>query len=183
MLLTGTANAWLRYNRINRSRANHGVSARNCSYGRVLGGEVSQNGYTVAIGPPPPDTGKGLDVREDSEIRVEEQRHHRAVDGISATTPSPADAVVSIYGNVFKANTVDGLYAEPYLSTSTRKIIATVGGTAPGQANTLRDHTGGAFHAISCVSLTTQFVCPSGGNVFVNNTNNIESTCPSSCVH
>ncbi len=294
VLLTGTANAWMRYNRINRSRANHGLSAWNHAFAWVLAGEVSLNGYTVAVGPPPPDAGKGLDVRDDAEVQARRnlirgnltfgvigvnrsivslsfnnidtsgyngvifcgptggdvtqstltsnwiasngtadasgyngveyyltcigshtltgntlisntlngvfvgsgtvamtgntfQQNRIGVtlfanDGINATTPSSADTVVTIYGNLFKANSVDGLYAERYLSTSARKIFATVGGTGAGQKNTLRDHTGGAFHAISCVQLTTQFVCPSGGNTFINNTDNIEATCPSSCV-
>jgi len=66
-LLTGTSNAWFRYVRLNRSRAGHGISAWGNSYLRVVGSEISQNGYTVAPGPPVPDAGKGFDIRDDSE--------------------------------------------------------------------------------------------------------------------
>jgi hypothetical protein len=66
-LLTGSSNAWFRYVRLNRSRAGHGVSDWGNSYLRVVASEVSYNGYTVPQGPPVPDAGKGLDVRDDSE--------------------------------------------------------------------------------------------------------------------
>ncbi len=68
VLLTGTSNVRIRDSRISRSRAGHGASVWGYSYARVLDSDVEQNGYAIAPGPPPPDAGKGLDVRDDSEI-------------------------------------------------------------------------------------------------------------------
>ena len=296
VLLTGSANAWLRYTRLNRSRSSNGMSTWSYSYARVTAGEASQNGYTIPPGPPVPGVGRGFETRDDSELDVRrtvmrqnltfgvigvdrskvnlagntiesngyngtifcgvppnDQTQstltnnwiaangtadpasgyngteyyatcvgtHQVIantyigntlngvfvgsgtvtlsgnafklnkigvtlfanDGVSGSAPSSADTVVNLFGNLFQANTVDGLYAERYLTTSGFKIIVTVGGTGAGQPNTFRDHLGGAFHAISCLNVTTQFVCPTGGNAFINNTDNIEKpACPSSCV-
>jgi hypothetical protein len=295
VLLTGTANAWIRYARLNRSRASHGLSAWTYSFARVFASEVSANGYTVAAGTSPPDAGKGLDARESSEIdarrstirdnltfgviginsskvtllnnTIERSGYNGVIfcgvaspdltqtnlngnwissngwadpqsgyngveyyatcaashqlvnntlvantlngafvgsgtvtmtgntflqnrigltlfanDGINASQPSAADTVVTLYGNLFKSNALTGIFAQRYLSTSVKQIDATIGGGSAGQKNTLRDHTGGAFHAISCLNVSTQFVCPSGGNIFVNNNDDIEATCPATCV-
>jgi len=67
VLLTGTSNAWFRYVRLNRSRTGHGISGWNNSYVRLVSSDVSSNGYTVAPSSPPPDAGKGFDIRDDSE--------------------------------------------------------------------------------------------------------------------
>jgi hypothetical protein len=66
-LLTGASNGWFRYVRLNRSRAGHGLSGWQYSYVRVVSSEISSNGYTVAAASPPPDAGKGFDIRDDSE--------------------------------------------------------------------------------------------------------------------
>jgi hypothetical protein len=100
--------------------------------------------------------------------------------GNDSGTVSSTNTTFSMFGNTFDRNAVDGLYAARSVGTS-RTLSATVGGTAVGQANTFRNHVAPAFHALSCDNLTTTFVCPTGGNVFVNNVDDIESLCPTSC--
>lgn len=76
VLLTGTSNAWFRYARLNRSRAGHGISGWGNSYVRVVSSEVSNNGYTIAPAVAPPDAGKGLDIRDDSEGEARRSTFH-----------------------------------------------------------------------------------------------------------
>ncbi len=294
VLLTGSANAWIRYSKLSRSRASHGMSLWQASYARVVASEISGNGYTVPVAPLP-DAGKGFDLRYTSELDARRNtvannltfgvigidqtvarlayntisgsgyngiifcgpnanqtvrsyvnsnwiagngtydpasgwngleiytscegthsvtgntfvgntlngafagsstvtftgnafRQNRigislyAVDAsVAGASPSRADTVVTIQGNVFDANTVDGLYAERYAGTTVRKIVATVGGTSTGQANAFSNHVAPAYHAISCLNLTTQFSCPVGGNSFSNNVDDVEAACPASC--
>lgn len=294
VLLTGSANAWMRYTRIDRSRSGNGVSAWSSAYLRIANSQVTRNGYAVAPGPPVPGVGRGFEIRDEAELdarrnlirenltfgaigvdrskvslanntiesngyngtifcgvvpndRTESTltgnwiaangtadpvsgyngaeyyatcagnhslaantfvgntlngvfvgsgtvtltgntfRQNRigmtlfANDGVANSVPSSTDTTVAAFGNLFERNTVDGIYAERYLTTSGFRIIATIGGTAMGQANTFRDHVGAALHAISCLNVTSHFACPVGGNVFFNNNDNIEAACPSTC--
>ena len=75
-LLTGSSNAWLRYVRLNRSRAGHGISGWGNTYVRVVASEISDNGYTVAPAVAPPDAGKGFDIRDDSEGDLRRSKVH-----------------------------------------------------------------------------------------------------------
>ena len=67
VLLTGSANAWIRYSKLSRSRASHGMSLWQASYARVVASEISGNGYTMPVAPLP-DAGKGFDLRYTSEL-------------------------------------------------------------------------------------------------------------------
>ncbi len=290
-LLTGASNVRIQNSRASRSHGGHGVSLWQETYARILDSEVIQNGYATPAGPPPPDAGKGLDVRDDSELDARRNlirenltfgvsgvnrsvvrlssntiaatgyngvmlcgaaandqttsvvtgnyiagngtvrpdlgwngmeiyltclNSHQisantfvgntynglfvgsgtativgnmfqanrigvtAFAGNDSGTVSATDTALSLFGNTFDANTVDGLYAARSIGTP-RTLVATVGGTAPGQANTFRNHVAPAFHALSCDNLTMAFVCPSGGNAFTNNVDDVEASCPTSC--
>ncbi len=268
------------------------MSVWQSSYARVLDTEVLQNGFATPTGPPPPDAGKGLDVRDDSEIDARRSTIrenltfgvigvNRAVvrlasdtvaasgyngiilcgagandqtssfitgnyvagngtvrpdlgwngleifltcigshvvsgntfvgntlngifigsgtatltanmfqgnrigvtafAGTDGATPSSTNTALTVLGNIFDANTVDGLYSARSVGTA-RTLSATIGGVGAGQANVFKNQVAPAFHAISCDNLTTAFTCPPGGNTFTNNVNDIESTCPATCV-
>ncbi len=96
---------------------------------------------------------------------------------------SSTDTTMSVYANTFDSNTVEGLFAEREL-TATKKIIATIGGTGTGQPNLFRNIQPPAFFAIACYNIIQPtFVCPSGGNTFVNNVRDIDTgNCPATCV-
>ncbi len=297
VLLTGTANAWFRYTRVNRSRSDSGLLVYHSGYARFVSGEANENGYALPPVTPPdsPPAGRGFDVRADGEIDVrrsvidhnvsfgvigterakvslslnsiEENAYNGAIfcgaspndqtqsilnqnwiahngiidpDGtqfyngveiyltctgshqianntfvastgngmfigsgnVTATNntflnnkvgvtlwaddaASSTDTNVNLYGNLFQGNKVQGLWAERNAGTTTRQIVATVGGASALQ-NTFRDQTGSGVWAVSCPyppgnPPTSLFACPAGGNVFVNNTGNVAPTCPASC--
>jgi len=92
---------------------------------------------------------------------------------------SSANTQASILGNVFKNNLKDGVYAERPAGTTTRTLVATVGGTQAGASNAFSGH---GYHGISCLNSTSQLTCPSGGNTFSGNVDDIEGTCPNTCV-
>jgi len=92
---------------------------------------------------------------------------------------SSANTQASIMGNVFKNNLKDGVYAERPAGTTTRTLEATVGGTQAGASNAFSGH---GYHGISCLNSTSQLTCPSGGNTFSGNVDDIEGTCPNTCV-
>ena len=75
-LLTGSSNAWFRYVRLNRSRAGQGISGWGNSYVRIVASDISSNGYTIAPAVSPPDAGKGLDIRDDSEADARRSTLH-----------------------------------------------------------------------------------------------------------
>ncbi|MEO8675482.1 MAG: right-handed parallel beta-helix repeat-containing protein [Casimicrobiaceae bacterium] len=105
-LLTGTSNAWFRYVRLNRSRAGHGISVWGNSYVRVVASEISSNGYTVPVGPPVPDAGKGFDIRESSEGDLRRSTVHTNLTfGIVAAV----DATVRLASNTIDGTGVNGI--------------------------------------------------------------------------
>lgn len=101
---------------------------------------------------------------------------------------SAQDTNVTVTANTFDANRADGIYAERFVNTgSPKKLIAHIGGAQSGGLNnSFLNHVVqsgiGFAHAISCKNLlASDFACPSAENIFSGNTDNIESTCPSSC--
>jgi Right handed beta helix region/FG-GAP-like repeat len=94
---------------------------------------------------------------------------------------SSTNTNLAVYGNLFNGNTHQGFFAQRN-SGSTFALNATIGGTAGGQANTFKNQTGAGYHGISCAGGGENVVCPSGGNVFINNSDNIASTCPLTCM-
>ena len=96
---------------------------------------------------------------------------------VYAENASSANTVVDVFGNQFMNNSQDGVFTDLTPGT-TRTISGTIGGSQVGQANTF---IGQGFHGISCNSNTIALTCPSGGNVFFSNADNIESTCPATC--
>jgi hypothetical protein len=77
----------------------------------------------------------------------------------------------------FVNNLQDGVYVQR--DTTSHSLTVTIGGTQPGAANTF---SGQGFHGIGCANIAAQVACPSGGNAFSNNNNDIESACPATCV-
>jgi hypothetical protein len=62
-------------------------------------------------------------------------------------------------------------------------VFATVGGTAAGQKNFFRNYAPPKFHAIGCYNVTTNFVCPLGGNFFDHSGDDVEQpACNTACV-
>lgn len=92
---------------------------------------------------------------------------------------SSANTQASVVGNVFTNNLHDGVYAERPAGTTLRSLVATVGGTQAGASNSF---SGQGYHGIGCLNNTVQLTCPSGGNTFSNNVDDIESACPGTCV-
>lgn len=93
---------------------------------------------------------------------------------------SSADTSANIFGNQFSNNMLDGVFVD--LPAGTAKTIqSTIGGTQIGQSN---NFTGQGLHGIGCLSSqpVPTVVCPTGGNTFSLNADNIESACPSTCV-
>ena len=97
---------------------------------------------------------------------------------VYAGSISSANTLAFVFGNVFTDNLHDGFYAELGAS-SPKSLTATVGGTQNGQANSFSGH---GFHGISCLGSPIKLTCPSGGNSFFNNVDDIESACPNTCV-
>jgi len=98
----------------------------------------------------------------------------------AAATPSSANTNATVFGNLFNANTYQGFYAER-TAGATFAINATVGGTVSGQSNTFENQTTLGYHGISCFG-NENVVCPHSGNVFLNNSDDIASTCHATCV-
>lgn len=98
--------------------------------------------------------------------------------GVTASSEAGTGTNVSLtlQGNDFDQNTLDGLYVS---RTASPSLTVSVGGTAAGLANSFTNHS---LHGIGCQTGTEAITCPSGGNVFSGNANNIEGTCPGSCV-
>jgi parallel beta-helix repeat protein len=89
-----------------------------------------------------------------------------------------ANTLVSLSGNVFTDNLHDGVFAA-IDANSPHSLTASVGGTQSGQANSF---SGQGFHGIGCAGSPLKVTCPSGGNTFSNNVDDIEFTCPATCV-
>jgi hypothetical protein len=90
---------------------------------------------------------------------------------------SSTNTNVTIYDNLFDANVRDGLYVQH--AGTPLALNVTVGGTATGLRNVFQNHRG--YHAIGCETGTENISCTTGGNTFLDNIDNIESTCPASC--
>lgn len=119
-LLTGTSNAWFRYVRMNRSRAGHGISAWGNSYVRVVASEISQNGYTVAPGPPVPDAGKGFDIRDDSEGDARRSTLHA---NLTYAVVSVVHSVVRLTQNTIDSTGYNGINVCGVATTPDTSVI------------------------------------------------------------
>lgn len=97
---------------------------------------------------------------------------------VYAGSLSSANTLASVFGNVFVDNLHDGVFAQIGAS-SPYTLTTTIGGTQNGLANSF---SGQGFHAIGCAGTPLKLTCPSGGNSFVNNVDDIEFTCPNTCV-
>jgi hypothetical protein len=97
---------------------------------------------------------------------------------VYAETSSSANTQISVTGNTFDHNLQDGIFVQR-AAGSTRSVTATVGGTQAGKANSFIGH---GFHGIGCAGSPLQLTCPSGGNTFSANNDDIEFTCPATCV-
>jgi hypothetical protein len=106
VLLTGASNARIRFARMNRSRGAHGMSAWQYSYARVLDSEVLQNGYATPPGPPPPDAGKGLDARDDSEL---DARRNTIRENLTFGVDGVNRSVVRLASNTIGASGYNGI--------------------------------------------------------------------------
>jgi hypothetical protein len=93
---------------------------------------------------------------------------------------SSTNTNLTVYGNLFNGNTHQGFFAQRNAG-SAFALNATIGGTSAGQSNTFQNQTGVGYHGISCAYGTENVICPSGGNVFINNTDKIAPTCPATC--
>jgi hypothetical protein len=69
-LLTGSTNASIDRSRLSRSKTNGGLTMWQATYASLTNSEVNSNGYTLSFDPTVtiPDGGKGIDVRNDSEL-------------------------------------------------------------------------------------------------------------------
>ena len=114
-LLTGSSNALFRYVRLNRSRTGHGLSGWGNTYVRVAASEISDNGYMVAPAVSPPDSGKGFDIRDDSEGDARRSTLHGNL----------TYGVVSVFRSVVRltSNTID--------STGALGILVCASGVTP----------------------------------------------------
>ena len=97
---------------------------------------------------------------------------------VYADSNSSANTLMTLFGNAFTNNLQDGVFVQ-IVPGSTRSLTATVGGTQNGQPNSF---TGHGFHGIGCAGTPLKLTCPSGGNVFSSNVDDIEATCPNTCV-
>ena len=86
---------------------------------------------------------------------------------------------LTVFGSTFTNNLRDGVFVQRAAGTAVRSLTATIGGTQPGAANAF---IGSGFHGIGCANNTALLTCPSGGNSFSANNNDIESLCPATCV-
>jgi len=114
-LLTGSSNALFRYVRLNHSRTGHGLSGWGNTYVRVAASEISDNGYMVAPAVSPPDSGKGFDIRDDSEGDARRSTLHGNL----------TYGVVSVFRSVVRltSNTID--------STGALGILVCASGVTP----------------------------------------------------
>jgi hypothetical protein len=96
---------------------------------------------------------------------------------VYADSTSSANTSISVSGNDFAGNIQDGIFVQR-ASGSTRSVTATIGGTQAGKANAFSGH---GFHAIGCAGTPLAVTCPAGGNTFVGNVDDIETTCPATC--
>ena len=88
-----------------------------------------------------------------------------------------------MYGNTFDGNIRVGIYPEGHPGTVTRDVFATVGGTSAGQKNFFRNYASPKFDVIGCINVTTNFVCPLGGNFFDHSGDDVEQPqCNTACV-
>jgi hypothetical protein len=102
--------------------------------------------------------------------------------GFAGEPPSYANTVATLYGNTFDGNARVGIYPERHPGTVTRDVFATVGGTGTGQKNFFRNYAPPKFHAIGCLNVTTNFVCPLGGNFFDHSGDDVEQpACNTAC--
>ncbi len=103
--------------------------------------------------------------------------------GFGGEPPSYANTVATIYGNTFDGNVRVGIYPERHPGTVTRDVFATVGGTGTGQKNFFRNYKSPIFEAIGCNNVTTNFVCPLGGNFFDHSGYDVsQPQCNTACV-
>jgi hypothetical protein len=86
---------------------------------------------------------------------------------------------LTVLGSAFTDNRGDGVFVQRAAGTTVRTLTATIGGTQPGAANSF---TGSGLHGIGCATNTALLTCPSGGNTFSANNDDIESLCPATCV-
>ena len=120
VLLTGASNAWFRFDRVNRSRAGHGLSAWGNTYVRFQDGEISQNGYTVAPGPPVPDAGMGLDVRGDSEGDARRSVLHQ---NLTFGAVSVVHSLLRLTGNTIDSTGYNGVNACGAATTPDQSVV------------------------------------------------------------
>ncbi len=92
---------------------------------------------------------------------------------------SSSDTHLTVFGSTFTNNRGDGVFVQRVAGTTVRSLTATIGGTQPGAANFF---TGSGLHGIGCTDNTALLTCPSGGNTFSANNDDIESLCPATCV-
>ena len=161
-LLTGTSNAWFRYVRLNRSRAGHGISAWGNSYVRVAASEISNNGYAVAPGPPVPDAGKGIDIRDDSEGDARRSTLHA---NLTYGVVSVVHSVVRLTLNTIDSTGYNGINVCGVATTPDTSVVTMTGNWIAGNGFIAPTAPGSGME----IYLTCSGTQTLAGNSFVGN--------------
>ena len=161
-LLTGTSNAWFRYVRLSNSRAGHGISAWGNSYVRVAGSEISNNGYAVAPASPPPDAGKGFDVRDDSEGDARRTTLHA---NLTYGVVSVVRSVVRLTQDTIDSTGVNGINVCGAATTPDTSVILMTGNWVANNGFNLPGGMGSGME----IYLTCSGTQTLSGNTFVGN--------------